>query len=144
MIDRGAKAREAFLKNIPALGELTKAVQAKAKKQGYLVGLDGRKLYVRGQHSALNTLLQSAGAVQMKLALIILDCSLQAKGLLPGKDYEFIANVHDEWQIECEEELADEIGTEAVKSIQRAGYELGFGCPLDGEYKVGNSWADTH
>jgi len=144
MIDRGAKAREAFLKNLPALEKLTKAVQEKAKKQGYLIGLDGRKLYIRGQHSALNTLLQSAGAVQMKLALVILDGTLQAQGLLQGINYEFLANVHDEVQIECDEELADGIGRLAVESIRRAGEELGFGCPLDGEYKVGTSWADTH
>lgn len=144
MIDRGAKAREDFLTNIPALGALTKAVQEKAKKTGYLIGLDGRKLYVRGQHSALNTLLQSAGAVQMKLALIILDASLQAKGFRPGISYEFVANVHDEWQIECDEEIADEVGRTAVESIRKAGEELGFACPLDGEYKVGRSWAETH
>lgn len=144
MIDRGAKAREDFLRNLPALGKLTERVQAKAKTQGYLLGLDGRKLHVRGQHSALNTLLQSAGAVQMKLALIILDSTLQAKGFRPGIDYEFVANVHDEWQIECSEEIADEVGKTAVASIRQAGDEFGFGCPLDGEYKVGRSWADTH
>ena len=144
LIDRGSKDREKFLRNIPALGELTKRVQEKAKKQGYLIGLDGRKLFVRGQHSALNTLLQSAGAVQMKLALIILDDSLQAQGFRPGIDYEFVANVHDEWQLEVREEIADVVGRTAVDSIRRAGAEFGFGCPLDGEYKVGRNWAETH
>ena len=144
LIDRGAKDRAKFLKNLPALGKLTERVQQKAKKTGYLLGLDGRRLHVRGQHSALNTLLQSAGAVQMKLALIILDDNLQAQGLRPGIDYEFIANVHDEWQLEVTPSYAADVGHAAVKAIRQAGEEFGFGCPLDGEYKIGKDWSETH
>lgn len=143
-IDRGSKAREKFLANLPALGNLVKAVKDKAKAQKHLLGLDGRKLHVRSEHAALNTLLQAAGAVQMKLALIILDDSLQAQGLLPGKDYEFIANVHDEWQLEVSPEYAEVVGKSAVEAIRQAGVEFDFGCPLDGEYKIGKTWADTH
>lgn len=144
LIDRGSKDRAKFLKNLPALGKLTERVQQKAKKVGYLLGLDGRRLHVRGQHSALNTLLQSAGAVQMKLALIILDDNLQANGLRPGIDYEFIANVHDEWQLEVTPSYAADVGHAAVKAIRQAGEEFGFGCPLDGEYKIGKDWSETH
>lgn len=129
---------------VPALGKLVEAVKAKVKSQGYLIGLDGRILHVRSEHSALNTLLQSAGAIQMKYALVILDEALQSAGYLPGVNYEFVANVHDEWQIECDEEIADEIGKQAVAAIKEAGVRLGFKCPLDGEYKVGSSWAGTH
>jgi DNA polymerase I-like protein with 3'-5' exonuclease and polymerase domains len=140
----GKASRAAFMRNLPALGSLVEAVKSKVKKQGYLVGADGRILHVRSEHSALNTLLQSAGAVQMKLALVILDDTLQARGYTPGIHYEFVANVHDEWQIECNEEIADEVGKAAVEAIRSAGQEFDFKCPLDGEYKVGRTWAQTH
>jgi DNA polymerase-1 len=141
---RGAELRAKFLKNLPALGALVTAVKATAKQRGYLLGLDGRKLHVRSQHSALNTLLQSAGAIQMKKALVILDETLQQKGFKPGLDYEFVLNVHDEWQIETKKEIADEVGRTAVAAIRAAGEYFKFPCALDGEYKIGRTWAETH
>jgi DNA polymerase-1 len=140
----GGKLRAKFLKNLPALGRLVKEVKNAAKERGFLYGLDGRRLHVRSQHSALNTLLQSAGAIQMKKALVILDTNLQAMGFKPGVDYEFVANVHDEWQIETRKEIADEVGRTAVAAIRAAGEFFKFPCALDGEYKIGSTWAETH
>lgn len=142
--EAGRKARAAFLKNLPAMGELVKAVKRKAKAQGYLKGLDGRRLHVRSQHAALNTLLQSAGAVQMKRALCLLDDALQARGWAPGVNYEFVANVHDEWQIEVDHDKAEELGPMAVEAIRQAGVSFNFRCPLAGAYDIGRNWAETH
>lgn len=142
---RGAQSRASFVKNLPALGMLVKAVKGAAKKRkGFLRGLDGRWLPVRSDHAALNTLLQSAGAVLMKRALVILDNNLQKEGYAPGTNYEFIANVHDEWQLEVDEGIAEKIGAMAVDAIRLAGESFGFRCPLSGEYRVGRTWADTH
>jgi DNA polymerase-1 len=146
---RGKQLRAKFLKNLPALGALVAAVKETAAKRGYLIGLDGRRLHVRSQHSALNTLLQSAGAIQMKKALVILEQMLQSKGFKNSEqsstpDYEFILNVHDEWQIETKPEIADEVGRTAVAAIRAAGEHFKFPCPLDGEYKIGRTWAETH
>ena len=143
--DAGTASRKRFMKNLPALGTLIKQIQDKVKSQGFLKGLDGRTLHIRGAHSAPNTLLQSAGAILMKKALVILDGKLQADlGLVAGVDYEFVANVHDEWQIECNKGLGETIGKIAKESIKLAGEHFGFRCPLDGDYKVGTSWAETH
>ncbi|NRA51431.1 MAG: DNA polymerase, partial [Phaeodactylibacter sp.] len=116
----------------------------KVEPRDYLEGLDGRRLKVRSKHSALNMLLQSAGAIIMKQALVILDKDLQELGLVPTVDYEFVANVHDEFQIETTEEHAETVGITAKRAIQKAGEELNFACPIDGEYDVGKTWADTH
>ncbi|MBS7457680.1 DNA polymerase [Coralloluteibacterium stylophorae] len=139
----GKALKQTFLKGLPALGKLLAAVESSTKR-GYLRGLDGRHLHVRSAHSALNTLLQSAGALVMKKALVILDSRLQARGYVPGEHYEFCANVHDEWQIECNEDIAEEIGRAARAAIRAAGDHFGFRCPLDGEHKVGSTWAETH
>lgn len=140
----GAKSKTAFLKSLPALGRLVSSVQAKAQRQGYIKGLDGRHIPVRSSHAALNTLLQGAGAVFMKKALVLLDDSLHVKGLVPGVDYEFVANVHDEFQIQVKEEHAQEVGESAVAAIRGAGLAYGFKCPLDAQYSTGRTWADTH
>lgn len=135
----GRKLKEKFLSNTPSLGQLRENV-SKASGRGYLVGLDGRKVYVRSEHAALNTLLQSAGAIVMKKALVILDHYARLWEL----DYEFTGNIHDEWQAEVREKDTGKFGMLAVQSIQAAGVELGLRCKLDGEFKVGNNWAETH
>lgn len=140
----GKRLREKFLRSIPALKKLKEAVDRAIKTRGYLIGLDGRHLKVRSSHSALNTLLQSAGALVMKKALVLLDKRLQSEGLVPGKDYEFVLNCHDEFQVETLPHLAERIGKAAVESIRQAGEHFRFRCPLDGEYRVGKNWAETH
>lgn len=141
----GKKLKRKFRDGLPALDKLLKAVEMKVKKPGYLIGLDGRRLHVRSAHAALNTLLQSAGALVMKKALVILFNRLTAEGLQHGKDYAFVANVHDEFQIAVAPHInPEEIGNAAVESIRAAGDHFGFRCPLDGEFKVGRTWADTH
>lgn len=135
----GRRLKEKFLQNTPSLGKLRESV-GRASGRGYLIGLDGRKVYIRSEHAALNTLLQSAGAIVMKKAL----CTLDHYAKLWGLDYEFVGNIHDEFQIEVKEEHANKLGYLAVTSIQSAGEELGLRCKLDGEYKVGKTWAETH
>lgn len=133
----GRALKQRFLENTPALAELRQKV-AKDCESGFLDGLDGRKIRVRSAHAALNTLLQGAGAIVMKQAIIIL------YDLLARVDFKLVAQVHDEWQIECRPEDADFIGKSCVNSMVFAGEVLQLNCPLDGEYRVGNSWADTH
>lgn len=133
----GKKLKAAFLENTPALAKLRSETMADAET-GFLTGLDGRRIRVRSQHAALNTLLQGAGAVVMKQAIVIL------YDLLARVDFKLVAQVHDEWQIECKPEDADFIGKSCVNSMIFAGELLQLNCPLDGEYRVGNSWADTH
>jgi DNA polymerase I-like protein with 3'-5' exonuclease and polymerase domains len=135
----GRRLIDSFLKNTPALQKLKDKVSRLAEKE-WLPGLDGRRLIVRSQHAALNTLLQGAGAIVMKQALIILN-----RKLINGNmDARFVANVHDEWQIETTEQDADTVGHFAVQSIRQAGIRLNLRCPLDGEFKVGLNWAATH
>jgi DNA polymerase I len=135
----GQELISTFLRNTPALKSLREKVE-RLSEQGTLPGLDGRKLQVRSAHAALNTLLQSAGAIVMKQGLVILSSKIQKQKL----NANFVANVHDEWQIECSQEDADAVGKLAVSSIKEAGEVLGLRCPLDGEYKKGTTWAQTH
>jgi len=135
----GQKLIDTFLRNTPALQALRNKIE-KLSVQGSLPGLDGRKLYIRSAHAALNTLLQGAGAIVMKQALVLLDEGIRKKGL----DAKFCANVHDEWQLEVAEKDAQTVGELGVDSIRKAGIVLGMRCPLDGEYKIGTNWKETH
>jgi len=135
----GKRLKEKFLGNTPSLGRLRERVGV-ASGRGYVLGLDGRRVYVRSQHAALNTLLQSAGAIVMKKALCLLDEYATKWNI----NYNFIGNIHDEIQTEVREEKAEVFGGLATSCVEAAGIYYKLNCPLAGEFKVGDSWADTH
>ena len=135
----GRRLKEEFLRNTPALAELRERVGS-GSTRGYLRGLDGRRVIVRSEHSALNTLLQSAGAIVMKKAL----CLLDQYATLHKLDYHFIGNIHDEIQSEVRQEMAQQFGHLATACMEAAGNHFNLRCPLAGEFKVGDNWASTH
>ena len=135
----GGDLKQRFLRNTPALESLRERV-GRASGRGYLRGLDGRRLRVRSEHAALNTLLQAAGAIVMKKALVILDEYANQWKL----DYRFLGNIHDEVQAEVVTNHAEKYGWLAVECLKASGVAFDLRCPLDGEYKVGTTWAETH
>ena len=135
----GADLKQRFLSNTPSLAGLRERV-TRASQRGYLTGLDGRRLRVRSEHAALNTLLQAAGAVVMKKALVILDDYAKQWNI----DYNFIGNIHDEVQSEVVADQAEKYGWLAVECLKAAGVHFNLRCPLDGEFQIGTTWAETH
>jgi len=136
----GQKLITNFLRNTPKLERLREKVSKAYAARGVLQAIDGRKLLVRSEHSAVNTLLQGAGAIVMKKALVLLQKDLTNRKI----PFKFVVNVHDEWQIEVPEQYAEEVGQSGVRAIQNAGLEFKMNCPLTGEYKIGDTWKETH
>jgi len=160
----GEELKAKFLKQTPALAKLIDRVHDGAargwiyrkhtdpekngwipSKEGkaetkYVMGLDGRRIWVRSEHAALNSLLQGAGAVVMKKALVLFDDKVIANNW----QIKYVANVHDEAQIECPKDIAEEVGKAFRQSIIEAGEAFKLRCPLDGEYKIGRNWRETH
>ena len=135
----GKRLRERFLSGLPALRTLKERVE-RASSKDYLKGLDGRKIYVRHRHASLNTLLQGGGAIVMKKAM----CLLKDVINLNNFDAKFVANIHDEWQIQVKNSQAELVGQLGVESIEKAGKHFNMRCPLTGEYKIGGNWSETH
>lgn len=137
----GAILKARFLKSLPALERLISQVQ-KSAERGYLIGLDGRHLKVRSYHAALNTLLQSAGALICKQWLVEFHRLLKEKHL--DQHCKQVAWVHDEIQLEVLEGHEENVGELAVEAIRLAGNVFQFRCPLTGEYNIGKNWSETH
>ena len=135
----GKRLKDSFLKATPALADLKYNVAQSASK-GYITGLDGRKVYIRSEHAALNSCLQSSGAVIMKQALVILDKFATQWKL----DYRIVGQIHDEFQVEVREDQADRFGRLAADCITAAGIHYNLRCPLAGDYHVGDNWNETH
>ena len=138
-IERGRQLREKFMDAIPAIKRLRNYVDQSARK-GIVKAIDGRYLIVRNQHSALNTLLQGAGAIVCKQWLVnIIDLMKQKK--IKAKP---VANIHDEVQFEVCKEQAEEFGNITKEAMKCTEKQLYFKCPLDSEYSIGKTWKDTH
>lgn len=138
---------------MPAMRMLTAALDA-AYEKGYVKLPDGRRAPTVSRHDTLNTLLQGAGAIVLKVALVIADCLMQDRGLEPVQeivrhgvgqgDYEFVLNVHDEWQVTCHPAAVDIVKASLLDAMRIAGEVLGMRVRIDGEAKAGANWKETH
>ena len=143
IVDGGAKEGseilQRFYANTPALSRLMEKVRKFAEK-GYVPGLDGRRIIVRSEHAALNSLLQGCGAIIAKQWCVEAHQAFR-KYKLP---VEQVAFVHDEIQIETEDRFGEEVSRRMIAAAKRAGDVLNFRCPVDAESKIGLNWYDTH
>lgn len=134
----GRRLRDRLYNEIPGFGELVDRVQ-KASRRGFLVGLDGRRLYVRQGKSALNTLIQGGGAVFMKNVTSALDdLAVDISGAHK------VVDMHDEAQWECPSASVPSLESAIHEAFRHAAEVLGLRCPQEAEVKVGKSWAETH
>lgn len=135
----GQEVLSRFYSNTPALSRLMEKVKKVASK-GYVPGLDGRRIIVRSEHAALNSLLQGCGAIIAKQWCIEAHKTFKRLSL-PVRQ---VAFVHDEIQIETAERYGEQVASIMIASARKAGEVLGFRCPVDAEAKLGNNWFDTH
>lgn len=131
-----------------ALGKLRELVMKMHDQRGWIPGIDGRRVRTRSSHSALNALFQSCGAVIMKRAMVLLDDEAKKQRIHHFK----VLDMHDEGQHEVRKDecyvegnlLRHSLGELAVNAIKKTGHILKLNCELDGDYSIGNSWAETH
>jgi DNA polymerase I len=135
----GKQLIDKFLSNMPALKALRSKVD-KLSQRGYMLGLDGRVLQIRSAHAALNSLLQGAGAIVCKEWLKYIIIQAEKRKL----DYKLVASIHDEYQFEVRKDQAEEFGEVTKLAMKLTEQSLKVRCPLDSEYKIGTTWADTH
>lgn len=159
--ERGKELKKKFLENTPAIAALREGIQQtlvessrwvageqKVKwKRRWIKGLDGRKVHVRSPHAALNTLLQSAGALICKLWIVETEELLLKAGLKHGwdGDFAYMAWVHDEIQVACRTpEIAQQVIDIAQQAMRNVGDHFKFRCRLDTEGKMGPNWTVCH
>lgn len=144
--EEGALMRERFLAENPCIAILIERITDKAKK-GYIDGIDGRRITMRRDaqgnvmtHKALNTLLQSAGAIVMKYAMVFLDKWIKRDGIRCAK----VIDMHDEGQFSVHREDVKKLEELTLLCVKKAGEYLKMECPLASDAKVGLNWLHTH
>ena len=142
LLGSSKKGKEAFdnlKKNCKGWTKFKQELEYRASI-GYFIGLDGRKVPLKNAHFAMSTYLQAYEAVCMKWAMIEAHKRIKEAGL----DAFQVAVVHDEMQWDCAAKDAEAVGIILRQCIRDAGEHFKSFCPLEGEYKIGITWLDTH
>ena len=135
-VARAKQLATQFLACTPGLARLKKKTSIAHRERRYVEGLDGRRVPTRSDHAALNTLLQSFGAVAMKWAVV--------EAARQGTEGGQVLFIHDELQLECLEQHGPMVGAGLVRAIASATQRFNLRCPLAGDFKIGNDWSATH
>ncbi len=140
----GSSAINSFMRGVPALKSLKENIALTIQSRGYLRGLDQRALFCRSEFKGLNLLLQAAGALIMKQVVINLHNNLSELGLVHERHWIQHAMIHDEIQLSCPKDLTPVIQEQALRAFPQAQEFFGFRCKIDGDSRVGTTWAETH
>jgi DNA polymerase-1 len=138
---KAKQTKNKLLSNIPGLKKLIENCRFDTLDKGYVMPFNWRPVYVRKEHAALNTLLQSSGAHIAKAWACVADQRLKME--VDGK-FNWVASVHDELQIECHPDIAHKVGKILCESATTAGELLKCRCLIEAEYKIGTNWSETH
>ncbi len=140
---------QAYFKEFPAIKTYMDAVIEKAKAQGYVTTLLGRKRELRdinsrnaalrgfAERNAINAPIQGTAAEMIKLAMIRIHDWMQEKQLRSR----MVLQVHDELVFDAHK---DEISLlqQRVPAMMQAALPLSI--PIEVDVKVGMNWLDVH
>jgi hypothetical protein len=140
----GGVLRDKLRKGINGLDGLLSSIDESMKKRGHLVAIDGRPLWGRSPHSWLNLLIQSWGAVVMEYAVVFAHQDYEQAGMMHGRDFNLILQVHDEWQDDVVDDCLDEVERLGLAAFPKAAELLQVNTSVIGDAARGNTWRETH
>lgn len=111
------------------------------KNGGYLVGLDGRMIRTRSEHSLVNCMFQSAGSIVVKTACCYLFNQWIPKLKL---DAHLVLHFHDEANAIVHKKDEEQYSYLASLSFIKAGEFWKLNVPLAGDPTSGRNWAEVH
>lgn len=146
----GALIKQAVFNRLPKLAQLIEDKQQEASK-GFITSLDGRRVYVTKSegwngkkkydtHKALNTLLQSSGAIYFKRWLWFIEQMINDRGV----DANLMISYHDEVQYDCHPDDVGKLKCILHEAIIKTDTYYQVKCNNACEIKVGHNWKDCH
>jgi DNA polymerase-1 len=140
---------ERYFERYPRVREYMDATRERARSQGYVETLFGRRLYLPEIHAAkmarrqaaertaINAPMQGSAADIIKRAMIDVDAWLRSAGL----DARMIMQVHDELVFEVRDDACEELIVEVTSRMQAAAQ---LSVPLVVDVGVGANWDQAH
>ena len=143
---QGIMLKNKFLRSLPALNNVIKDCKKEAKRNGSVESIDGRATLVKQDYRALNCLLQSGGSIIVKKWICLMYDELVEELGPPGWDglWSPCSYSHDEVQIGVREGHQETVKKIMLSTMEKAGLYLGCNIKIEGDVKIGKTWADTH
>ena len=138
-----------YFEKYPKVQSFMDATKERAREQGYIETLYGRRLYLPdinsknglrrkyAERSAINAPMQGSAADIIKLAMIDVDRWLKDEKIAA----KIIMQVHDELVLEVKSELASEVRQEITRIMEST---VSLKVPLIVDTGTGNSWDEAH
>jgi hypothetical protein len=142
----GKRVLDRFINATPGLRQLRASLTREHRKNGWIEGLDGRRVPTEADYKALNRIVTSSEAIICKTWLVAVYAELCARFRYGSEDKDdvWIALwIHDEIVAVCRPEIAEQVGEILVRHARKAGEPYGFRVPLEAEFKIGRDWAGT-
>lgn len=140
---------DAYMEKYHGVRDYMKAIVEKAKDDGYVSTLFGRRRYLPelkssnfnmrsfGERVALNMPIQGTAADVIKIAMVNVYRRLKTEKLKSR----LILQVHDELIVECPEEERETVERLLKEEMERA---VTLSVPLTADVSSGKSWAEAH
>ena len=140
---------DAYLEKYHGVRDYMEAIKKKAKEDGYVATMFGRRRYLPelkssnfnvrsfGERVALNMPVQGTAADIIKLAMVNVHRKLKEEKL----SARLILQVHDELIVECPQEEAEQVRQLLEREMENA---VQLSVPLTAEAHIGHSWAEAH
>lgn len=143
----------AYFERFPGIRGYMDDMKLKAREDGFVETLFGRRLYITGitasnpaqrgfaERQAINAPIQGTAADIIKLAMVQMPKTL-AEAKSPAR---MLLQVHDELVFECPEEAAGDAVTLIRRVMEEAASPvLNLSVPLIAEANIGASWDEAH
>lgn len=138
----GNVLKQKLIDSVPGFGDLIRKLQEELRKTGRITLCDGTPILVPSDHMVIPYLLQGDESRLMKQALIYVDKEIRLAGLT--KSVLKVADIHDEWQWKVRNDVVDSFISLALPCFIRAGQTFNYRIPIEGDAKIGKTWAETH
>lgn len=138
----GEEKKQALISTIPGFDELIRSLEDDLEATGRIKLCDETPILVPSPHMVIPYLLQGDESRLMKQALIYLDEEIR-RNKLSTFVYK-VADIHDEWQWRVRDDYIDTFIGLALPCFRRSGEHFGYNIPIEGDAKVGRTWAETH
>ena len=139
---------DTYLEKYSGVHEYMDSIKKKAKNDGYVTTLFGRRrplpelksgnFNIRsfGERVALNTPIQGTAADIIKLAMVNVHRRMEAEGL----EAKLILQIHDELIVECPEKEAETVKKILTEEMENA---VSYSIPLEVDANIGRSWSEA-
>lgn len=136
----GAAMKERMIETIPGFKKLITRLEDELNDTGRIRLCDGTPILVPSPHMVIPYLLQGDESRIMKLAGVWLEREIKKRGLTAWK----VGDIHDEWQFVVSNGDVPTFVEVATAVFPKVGEFFNYKLPIEGDAKIGKTWAETH